>query len=297
MRAPTALPNDSSPKLTLGLPGFTFEDLYRPRGLRRLSERFDAWLTEHEPELFQVFDAYRKSGGSNLSGAIESNVLIRVSRHVARFLACLFNIESEQEDLARRLTGELPLFDFKRDFITRRVFKKGAPDRPTLAEFPSLDARMRLLLQLGFPEASSLEDLERSLAESILTLMDLERLFSGALPAEQQPRAAALRERWTALRTALLSTPEGRDAFGSSLVTTGDDAAELQSVRALLSLADRWTFARALHPQLKELFHTWTTHRLPKPLVFDQLVQLHRPDPNLPEIAESPEHHLRHRDG
>jgi NADPH-dependent glutamate synthase beta subunit-like oxidoreductase/NAD(P)H-flavin reductase len=297
MRAPTAPPADSSPTLTLGLPGFTFEDLYRPRGLRRLAERFDAWLTEHEPELFQAFEAYRKSGGTSLSGPAQSDLLIRVSRHLARFLARLFNIEGDQDTLARRLTGEMPLFDFKRDFITRRVFKKGAPDRPTLAEFPSLDARMRLLMQLGFPDTQSQEDPERALAESILTLMELERLFSSALPAERQSQAPALRERWDTLRTALLSTPEGRDAFGSSLVMKGDDAAELQAVRALLSLADRWTFARALHPELQHLFHTWPTHRLPKPLVFDQLVQLHRPDPNLPEAAEGSEHHLRFRDG
>jgi NADPH-dependent glutamate synthase beta subunit-like oxidoreductase/NAD(P)H-flavin reductase len=297
MRPLPADPTDSSATLTLGLPGFTFEDLYRPRGLRRLAERFDEWLTEHEPELFQAFEAYRKSGGTNLSGPAQSDLLIRVSRHVARFLARLFNIEGDQDALARSLTGELPLFDFKRDFITRRVFKKGAPDRPTLAEFPSLDARMRLLLQLGFSDAEAHADPERALAESILTLMELERLFSGALPAERQPNAPALRERWTAMRTALLSTPEGRDAFGSSLVTKGDDAAELQAVRALLSLADRWTFARALHPELQHLFHTWPTLRLPKPLVFDQLVQLHRPDPNLPEAAEGSEAHLRFRDG
>ncbi|HLL01553.1 MAG TPA: FAD-dependent oxidoreductase [Myxococcaceae bacterium] len=297
MRALTAQPTDSSPTLTLGIPGFTFEDLYRPRGLRRLSEHFDTLLAEREPQLFQAFEAYRKSGGTSLKGPAESDLLIRVSRHVGAFVARLFNIEQEKENLARSLTGELPLFDFKRDFITRRVFKKGAPDRPTLAEYPALDARMRLLLQLGFPETLEQRDVERGLAESVLTLMDVERLFSGNLPAEHQARAELLRARWAALRTALLSTPEGREAFGSSLVTKGDDAAELQAVRALLSLADRWTYARALHPEAKELFHAWPTHRVPKPLVFDQLVQLHRPDANVPEITEGPEHHLRFRDG
>jgi NADPH-dependent glutamate synthase beta subunit-like oxidoreductase/NAD(P)H-flavin reductase len=297
MRALTDLPSEPTPTLTLGLPGFTFEDLYRPRGLRRLSERFDAQLAAEEPELFQAFDAYRKSGGTGLAGPAESDLLIRVARHVSRFVARLFRIEGEVEALAGRLKGELPLFDFKREFITRRVFKKGAADRPTLAEFPSLDARMRLLMGLGFPEAVTSGDLERGLAESILTLMDLERLFAGTLPAELQPQAEALRARWAALRAVLLSTPEGRDAFGSSLVTHGDDAAELQAVRALLALADRWTYARALHPETKELFHVWPTHRIPKPLVFDQLVQLKRPDADLPEVTEGLEHHLRHRDG
>lgn len=297
MRALTNLPSDPGPSLQLGMPGFTFEDLYRPRGLRRLAQGFDARLAEDDPELFKAFDAYRQAGGKGLTAPAESDLLVRVARHVSRFVARLFRIEQEQEQLMGHLKGELPLFNFKREFITRRVFKKGAADRPTLAEFPSLDARMRLMLQLGFPEALSAGDFERGLAESVLSLMELERLFSGGLPAEEQAKADALRARWTALRAALVATAEGRDAFGSSLVTQGDDAAELQAVRALLSLADRWTYARALHPETKDQFHTWPTHRVPKPLVFDQLVQLQRPDAELPEATEGLEHHLRHRDG
>ncbi|HSP79581.1 MAG TPA: FAD-dependent oxidoreductase [Myxococcaceae bacterium] len=296
MRPLTALPIDDGPSLTLGLPGFSFEDLYRPRGLRRLAERFDEQLAADEPELFQAFDAYRKSGGTSLAGPAESELLIRVARHVSAFISRLFRLETEVDRLARHLKGELPLFDFKREFITRRVFKKGATDRPTLAEFPSLDARMNLLLSLGFPEALG-DDPERGLAEAILTLMELERLFSGNLPAGSEEKAAALRERWKGLRAALLAPPEGKEAFGSSLVTHGDDAAELQAVRALLSLADRWTYARALHPETKELFHKWATHRVPKPLVFDQLVHLERPDEALPEATQGPDSHLRFRDG
>jgi len=297
MRALTDLPSDPGPSLQLGLPGFTFEDLYRPRGLRRLAQSFDARLAEDEPELFKSFEAYRKSGGTSLTGPAESDLLVRVARHVSVFVSRLFRVDQELERQMGQLKGELPLFDFKREFITRRVFKKGAPDRPSLAEFPSLDGRMRLLLQLGFPEALSMGDFERGLAESVLSLMDLERLFSGNLPAEEQAKAEALRARWSALRASLTATSEGREAFGSSLVTQGDDAAELQAVRALLSLADRWTYARALHPATKEQFHTWPTHRIPKPLVFDQLVQLQRPDAELPEATEGLHHHLRHRDG
>jgi NADPH-dependent glutamate synthase beta subunit-like oxidoreductase/NAD(P)H-flavin reductase len=293
----TAQPTDQGPSLTLGIPGFSFEDLYRPRGLRRLAECFDEQLAKDEPALLESFDSYRKAGGKGLAPTAESDLLIRVSRHVATFLSRLFCIEPEVDRLQRQLTGELPLFDFKREFITRRVFKKGAADRPSLAEFPSLDARMRLLMRLGFPEALAGEDLERGLAESVLTLLELERLFSGNLPPERQQQAPVLRERWATLRSALLSSPEGKEAFGSSLVTQGEDEAELQAVRALISLADRWTYARALHPETKDLFHTWATHRIPKPLAFEQLVPLERPDPTLPEAAQGLAHHERHRDG
>ncbi|WNG28888.1 pyridine nucleotide-disulfide oxidoreductase [Cystobacter fuscus] len=300
MQSLNALPSNDGPTLTLGIPGFSFEDLYRPRGLRRLSDHFDAQLAKDEPELFQSFDAYRKAGGKGLEGPAESELLIRVARHVGAFVSKLFGVEAESDRLARSLKSELPLFDFKREFITRRVFKKGASDRPTLAEYPSLDARMRLMLSLAFPEALASDDVERALAESLLTLMDLERLFSGAsgnLPPLTPEQSETLRTRWTGLRAALLSAPEGKEAFGSSLVQQGSDEAELQSVRNLLSLADRWTYARALHPEMKELFHKWPTHRVPKPLVFDQLVQLERPDPNMPEATQGSEHHLRYRDG
>ncbi|HEY0093999.1 MAG TPA: pyridine nucleotide-disulfide oxidoreductase, partial [Archangium sp.] len=133
MRPLTALPSNDGPTLTLGIPGFGFEDLYRPRGLRRLAERFDEQLATDEPELFKAFEAYRKSGGKGLTGPAESELLIRVSRHVSAFLTRLFGLETDTDRLARHLKGELPLFDFKREFISRRVFKKGAADRPSLS--------------------------------------------------------------------------------------------------------------------------------------------------------------------
>jgi hypothetical protein len=140
MRPLTALSSNDGSMLTLGIPGFSFEDLYRPRGLRRLSERFDEQLAADEPELFQAFETYRKSGGKSVTGPAESELLIRVSRHVSAFITRLFGLETDVDRLARHLKGELPLFDFKREFITRRVFKKGAAERPSLAEYPSLDA-------------------------------------------------------------------------------------------------------------------------------------------------------------
>ncbi len=72
--------------------------------------------------------------------------------------------------------------------------------------------------------------------------------------AGDRPRRCARSGRRSAPRC--LATPEGKEAFGSSLVTQGDDTAELQAVRDLLSLADRWTLRpRAAPRRCKELFH------------------------------------------
>lgn len=289
-------PDDDALPLTLGIPGFQLEDLYRPEGLRRLAERFYAEVAEADPALSSAFEAYRRAGGTGLSAPAESELLIRVAQHLSRFVARLFTVEAAADRLARRLTGELPLFEFKREFITRRVFKKGATDRPTAAELPSLDARVQLLWKLGFAESDHGRDPERALAESVLTLLQLERLFAGQLSSDKAD-PEKLRARWAKLRADLLSTPEGKDAFGSTLVPQGQDAEELKAVRGLLSLVDRWTFARALHPEAsRELAH-WPTHRLPKPLGFDKLVELKLPEPALPEAMEGPDQHLRRRDG
>jgi hypothetical protein len=99
------------------------------------------------------------------------------------------------------------------------------------------------------------------------------------------------------LRGQLLATPEGQAAFGSTLVSTGSDEAELIAVRGLLSLADRWTYARSLHPETKPLFEQWASLRLPKPIVPDALVAVTHPEPNVPEILQGHDHHLRRRDG
>lgn len=301
MRDPSTLPSHDT--LTLGFEGFSFEDLYRPRGLRRLSERFDAFLTERDPTLAARFLAYRAATPTERDPA-ESALLMDVGRHLSAFIARLFRIDEEREALEHTLTGLKPLFDFRREFITRRVFKKGAPNRPTAEEFPSLDERMQLLFSLAFPEAMAPRgrqgpDLERGTAEAILTLLDVERLFAGQLPKgdDLELRARTLRERWATLRTALLSTDAGKAAFGSSLVSHGDDAQELAAVRALISLADRWTYARALHPQGKKQIAHWQSHKQPKALHFEQLVELEHPDPALPEAVEGPEHHRRRRDG
>ena len=81
--------------------------------------------------LFAEFEAYRKAQGEGLAAPQASELLIRVGRHVSRFLGVLFGVERELASLAQALTGELPLFDYKREFVTRRVYKKGAPERPT----------------------------------------------------------------------------------------------------------------------------------------------------------------------
>ncbi|MDP3504308.1 MAG: FAD-dependent oxidoreductase [Myxococcales bacterium] len=280
-----------------GIDGFTFDDLYQPAGLERLFGRFCMELRALSPDVAIRYDAYRAAlaagrARGGLTAPQESDLLVEVAAFTSKFISRLFRIDRELGALKKQLTGELGLFDFKREFITRRVFKKGAGDRPKRDELPQLDGRMALLLALGFgaelppvPEGHPHHgpDHERALAEAVLTLMNVERHFAG------QKEAQALVETWTRIRTAMLSTDAGKAAFGSTLV--GD---ELVQVRGLLSLADRWTYARA---SFTHTFEGWSTIHQPKPLVFDSLVELKTPNSQTPEVFEGPDAHLRRRDG
>ena len=255
--------------LQFGFSGFSFDDLYRPAGLRRLHERF---LQELEPGLSTRFKQYREAieGGvshGGLTAPLESALLIDVADQTSRFLGKLFKLESELEKLRVALTDEGKLFEFKREFVTRRVFKKGATGRPAREELHGLDAKVSLLLSLGF----GTELTERALAESTLTLLRFEKATEG----------------FGTVRTRLISTPAGEDVFGPLL-----QGELLEQVRALLSLVDRWIWARVT---FTHTLQGWSTITQPKPLIADKLVELKVTAE--PHAFEGPDEHLRRRDG
>jgi hypothetical protein len=199
---------DSTPPLTLGIEGFSFEDLYRPKGLERLSARFDQELAAADAELFRAFDAYRRAQGKGLTPPAEADLLIRIAEHVSRFVLKIFGAAEPALALRAALTDELRLFAFKREFITRRVFKKGAPDRPGAAELPELQRKMDLLVTLGFQRSLGDDDPERVLAECVLTLLDIERVWASfrqsRLPAPNRSSSSgtACAPRWCLLKKA-----------------------------------------------------------------------------------------------
>jgi NADPH-dependent glutamate synthase beta subunit-like oxidoreductase/NAD(P)H-flavin reductase len=269
--------------LALGIDGFSYEDLHCGPGLARLHARFLVHLAADDTALAAEFAAL--SAGKRHKPAEESELLIRVAEHLSRFVARLFGVETELAELSGKLAAELELFEFKKDFVTRRVFKKGAADRPSEQELPELEARMHLLFALGFGWQKTPADEERAVAQAILTLMHIERQLAG----HSAPARPELETRWAELRGRLLSTSSGRVEFGSILETGAIDG-----VGGLLRLADRWLFARA---RFTQHLHDWSTIKQPKQLVPEALVELRIPDPALPEQYQGPESLRRRRDG
>jgi len=54
-------------KLILGIPGFTYADLYDAARLQELSAVFDASVQKHDADLFARFADYRAQQGEGLT--------------------------------------------------------------------------------------------------------------------------------------------------------------------------------------------------------------------------------------
>ena len=261
----------------LGIPGFSYPDLHDALRLADLTAAFDRDLEQKDPELFARFEAHRRSP---LSGPAEGDLLVEVSAHVSRFVGELFGVREEQAAQRAAAGRDAPLFRVKREFVQRRVFKKGAAGRPAPEEFPALDDEVEPLLV-----AAAARDPRASLAAGDPELV-LALVIETLLDAPRSPEA--FRVLCQAMGRGLADRGEQPER-ARALLGAREDLSE-----TLLDLLDRWCFAASLHPQGRHRTRGWSLLRLPHALDFERLVPLRRRDPyELEGLVE----HQRRRDG
>ncbi|HUJ28826.1 MAG TPA: pyridine nucleotide-disulfide oxidoreductase, partial [Myxococcales bacterium] len=263
-----------SPDIELGIPGFRYADLHDARRLADLTKAFDEDLHVADPPLFAKYGAHR-SGAARLRGPEESELLLQLGAHLSRFVGRLFGVQAELQKLRDAAGREAPIFRVKRDFVQRRVFKKGAKERPAAGDFAQLDASVQPLLAAAGkrdPRASlARDDRELRLALVLDTLLDAET----AAPASLQFFA------WQDLR----------GAFERGLADAGSAAPVALEPAPLLDLFDKWLYALSLQARPPQ----WPLLRLPHAIDFAQLVPLRRP--RQPWSLEGFPEHQRKRDG
>ena len=285
----TAHPKALEP--ALGIPGFTYADLHDPHRLAQLTQAFDDAVAAGDSALFARYAAHR-AGQARLRGPAESELLIDLARHLSGFVGKLAGVEGEQRAHREAAGREAPIFRVKRDFVQRRVFKKGA--KAPQASFAELDARVRPLLEalaLHDPRVSqATADEELQVALALDALLDAE----GALAVrfdEKKPGELALQP-FFVVRDLFAALQRG--VGGEDFAFEGEaQPAELVRVRALLDLLGQWLHALALHPRAPQ----WPLLKLPHSLDYQALVPLRRPRPERPEQLEGHAEHQRRRDG
>lgn len=180
---------------TLNLTGFTYTDLFNPEGLHRLDATFLSTLEKQHAELHQQLLAYRHQTQSFTPIEV-SELIIRVSTVLERFLAELFQIEEAVAISRAKTTSYNPISTFKKYFVLRRA-KKETNKANTFPSFAELDTWLNEQLAHAAIKAN-----DKELSVGLLGTQYLEK-------AEQHAAEIEKLVQWC---TQALVTPEGKKA-------------------------------------------------------------------------------------
>ncbi|HEX3560020.1 MAG TPA: FAD-dependent oxidoreductase [Pyrinomonadaceae bacterium] len=285
------LPDD----FQLGVEGFTYGDLYRPARLRALAGAFYAEVESADPALQASLAEYVAVRGENVRGTkAESDLLIAAAPHLSRFVARLFRIEREREDLLEAVGAQDPIFQFQQ-FVQRRAVKSFPAERAAAVDAAAADEALELLRRAAFADTLAF-DRELGVARVAVRLLEWEKNYPKAR-ARQDTAWSEERARQTeAARAGVLGT-EAERALAAWRDDDGDSDENRVFVRGALRLLEAWAAAHALRPDARERVRGWVSFRTPRPLNYEHLVQIERPDAELPELMRGLDKNLRRRDG
>jgi NADPH-dependent glutamate synthase beta subunit-like oxidoreductase/NAD(P)H-flavin reductase len=181
--------------LRLGVPGFTYADLYQPQRLRELHDVFLREVGKDDADLLRRWDEYRADPGAPRPAHEVSLLYVRMAPYLSGFLARMFGVEEEVRGLAAATAEQDVLFRFKADFVRRRVLPllKGGQSVTVRDDESALVAA---LLRGQHPS-----DGEMALARAGCLLLDREIAAGKAGDAKDQAAVASAIEtlrRWCA---------------------------------------------------------------------------------------------------
>ena len=240
----------------LGIEGFRYADLNRVRRLMALYQVFREELRSADPALSQRYE-HSCDQHARGEGHPNTDLLIDVARHLDRFIARLFHIEKEVNDLNRRTSDDRSVFEFKKRFLDRLVLKTPpAPQELAAMNIADVEFRYRERVAEILTRGEWANDPERELAEVVLELLDRQ----------------------------------------ATAKTSGDGAESARCEDRLRDVA-AWARALAFHSDLKQRRHQYASFVHPEKLDFDNLVARDFHFPELPTLFEGPAEGRRHRDG
>ena len=271
--------------LRLGLPGYSFADLYDPLRLQGLDAEFVREIERSDPALFAILESGRADPDSLPPRAL-SDFLVRLAPRLSEFLARVFPIAEELASLRRRALADGVLSRFKRDFLIRRAAKSPLPADVSPADVRGAAEALTRFERTAFPELPWEDDEELATATMAVELLDLESAYVEVLKQKKKDSVPSeVRDR--AARRARLSGESARET----------PEGELEWLEKSLRFLENTLHLRLEHPAWKQDVSGWSSFRLPEKLDYDALVDTVRPDPAMSERREGPADRRRRRDG
>ncbi|HEX9961841.1 MAG TPA: hypothetical protein VGB00_12960, partial [Pyrinomonadaceae bacterium] len=147
----------------LGIAGFRYSDLYRAEKLKELAENFYAEIAEENPLLHEALTKYIAARGADYEQKTESKILTDAAPYLSDFIARLFGITKQRENLLRAINEQDPIWKYK-FFVQRRATKKFTPEKINELNLSELDWALSEFKFEAFGETLVHDD-ELSIAE------------------------------------------------------------------------------------------------------------------------------------
>lgn len=273
--------------LELGINGFSFSDLFDAVRLKELAERFYAEVDEKEPVLGDALKKYIASHGRGVERRVESKILTDAAPFLSDFVARLFRISGERDELERTILEQNPVWSYK-FFVQRRAIKK-FKSLDDLASFDQteLDEAVREFRTKIFADTLVFDE-ELGIATIAKKLADADESLSKADEIGKETRAtiALVNDAFEKLK----DRPFGK--LFTDIVLTLPETGDLLQVKAALQIIEAWS---ALHFFKKD--KRWAAFKVPHALDYQNLVHLIHPEPKLHNIMRGRAEELRKRDG
>jgi NADPH-dependent glutamate synthase beta subunit-like oxidoreductase/NAD(P)H-flavin reductase len=277
-----------SPRMPLGVGGFTYADLYDPARLSDLLEAFDLWFMATAPDARAQFETYRACKGEGMSPLQHSEALLAAAPFVGRFVGKLFGVEAELETFREDVRRNDPLWSFRKDFAKKRVLKADAGKAWTGGGDAARDVARACLQAMSAAPIGGTTDEESTVAAAVLPLLEVDDVARKAAKAggaqwtdELRRRAGAVRG---AIRSVVADACEGKD-----------DPSLGRAVGFALDAIEAWLAHRRRDEH--DSVRRWASMRMPKSLDYAHLVEVERPDVQVPELFVGPHHERRQRLG
>ncbi len=270
----------------LGVVGFKFSDLFDAVRLRELAEKFYDDLKDENALLHESLTKYIEARGAGFEKRVESNILTDSAPYLSRFIAKMFGISHEREQLEREITEQNPIWKYK-FFVQRRAVKKYTAEKIADLSEAELTEALRELRFAAFDETLVYDD---ELAVSYITdkLVETEEYLT-----KNQEVTAEIRETLNKISKAydkLKDKPFGK-LFEKNIIEI-EGAGEILQVKAVLQILEQWS-AIQFHGRKKK----WYSFKIPHPLDYQNLVHLIHPEPKLHNIMRGKSDEMRRRDG
>ncbi|HET7402703.1 MAG TPA: pyridine nucleotide-disulfide oxidoreductase [Usitatibacter sp.] len=215
--------------------GLAFEDLYRRDGLARIDAAFLDALRAADAALHDRL-AGARAAPEALPYKEEAELLIAVAPHLDAFVARLFGIEDEWQELVESHHRLAPLFRVKRKFVQRRAMLKVKADEAAGLDGAALEAEVAGRLGGRFDELAFAERVLEWLADEPAHAADIalaERFSAWAAHTEEG--------RWRFRDGVLFKPPQRVDPL--HLVPVKTEARPGYSVHTLTHIRRREGFA------------------------------------------------------